>query len=67
MIRFVATGDTYPHRETFTGWAWHWDVKRRAWIEDNGSNADDPCILAIKDLPGVHVAEEDDGVSPMFP
>lgn len=57
--RYVATGDTYSHREFFTSWAWHWDAKRRAWIEDNGSEEDEPCILVIKDLPGVSVVVEE--------
>jgi hypothetical protein len=57
--RFIATGDTYPHRETFTSCAWHWDGKKKAWIEDNGSEEDDICILIIKDLPGVTVTVEE--------
>ncbi len=57
--RFVATGDTYPHRKTFTSWAWHWDQERKAWIEDNGSKEDERCILIIKDLPGVTVTVEE--------
>ncbi len=57
--RFVATGDTYPHRELFTSWAWHWDADRRAWIEDNGSFIGDIGVQVIKDLPGVTVAIED--------
>lgn len=60
--RFVATGDTYPHHKTFASWAWRWDRERKAWIEDNGSEEDDRCILAIKNLPGVTVTvEEGDG------
>ena len=57
--RFVATGDTYPHRELFTSWAWHWDQGLRAWIEDNGSYISDIGVQVIKDLPGVIVKEED--------
>jgi hypothetical protein len=57
--RFVATGDTYPHRETLTSWAWHWDPDRKAWIEDNGSEEDELCIVAIKNLPGVTVTVEE--------
>ncbi len=57
-MRHVATGNTYPYRETFVSWAWHWDADRRAWIEDNGTDADEPGILAIKDLPGVKVVAE---------
>lgn len=56
--RYVATGNTYPHRDEFTSWAWHWDANRRAWIEDNGSEPDELCILVIKDLPGVTVVEQ---------
>lgn len=56
--RYVATGNTYPHREIFTSWAWHWDPKRRAWIEDNGSYVSDLAVRVIKDLPGVVVTEE---------
>ncbi len=58
-FRYVATGDTYPHRETFTSWAWHWNPERKAWIEDNGCEPDDFCIQAIKKLPGVHVRREE--------
>jgi len=57
--RYVATGDTYQHREEFTSWGWHWDSKRRVWIEDNGSDPDEICILAIRNLPGVVVTEEE--------
>ncbi len=57
--RFVATGDTYSHRELFTSWAWHWDADRRAWIEDNGSFISDIGVQVIMDLPGVEVAVED--------
>ncbi len=57
--RFVATGNTYPHREEFASCAWHWDAERRAWIEDNGSDESDLVIQAIMDLPGVDVAVED--------
>lgn len=52
---FIATGETYNHRETLASWAWHWDKIRSAWIEDNHSQPDDRCILAIKELPGVRV------------
>lgn len=56
--RYVATGNTYPHRELFTNWAWHWNAERRSWIEDNGSSVSDPCIKVIMNLPGVDVAVE---------
>lgn len=58
--RYVATGQTYQHQQTFASWAWHWDAERRAWIEDNGSEEEEPCIQAIKCLPGVRVAIEED-------
>lgn len=54
---FIATGDTYPHRELFQSWAWHWDGKRGAWVEDNLSKRNDLCIMVIRDLPGVSVQE----------
>lgn len=63
---YIARGDTYPHRETFTSWAWHWDPDRKAWIENNKSKRNDLCILAIRDLPGVTVEEviiEGEGIS----
>ena len=60
-VRYVATGDTYPHRELFTGWAWHWDAERRAWIEDNHREPDWPGLQVIRDLPGVTVIEEPNG------
>ena len=56
--RFVATGNTYPHRGMLTSWAWHWDSERRAWIEDNGSEENEPCIQAVRKLPGVTVTVE---------
>ena len=59
MKRYVATGDTYPHRDTFESWAWHWDAGRRAWIEENNSDEDELCIVVIRRLPGVVVAVED--------
>jgi len=61
---YIAKGDTYPHREAFTSWAWHWDCKRRAWIEDNGSEKDEPCIQFAMGLPSVVVTIEavDDGM-----
>ena len=57
-MRYVASGNTYPHRETFISWVWHWNPERRSWIEDNGSRPDEPCIRVIRDLPGVTVVEE---------
>jgi hypothetical protein len=57
-LRFVASGDTYMHRNELTSWGWHYDPERRVWIEDNGSEPDDICILAIRDLPGIVVTEE---------
>lgn len=59
-MRYVATGDTYPYREEFTSWAWHWDSGRKAWVEDNHTEADNPAILFAKGLPGVTVTEEPD-------
>jgi len=56
--RYIARGDTYRHREELTAWAWHWDAKRHAWVEDNGSEPDEHCIQAIRHLPGVTVTEE---------
>lgn len=56
--RYVATGNTYPHREKLASWAWHWVPERKAWIEDNGSESDDWCIRVIRDLPGVTVRDE---------
>jgi hypothetical protein len=58
--RYVATGDTYPHREKFTSWAWHWDSERRAWIEDNNSEPDWPGITMAYALPGVNIVVEED-------
>ena len=52
-----ATGDTYIHRKMFKDWAWHWDLDRQAWINDNGVDEDNEQILRIKSLPGVEVAE----------
>ena len=59
-VRYVATGDTYPHRELFVSWAWHWDPDRRVWIEDNHREPDYPGIQIFRDLPGVTVTEEPD-------
>ena len=58
MKRYIATGNTYPHRETFRNCAWHWDDVRIAWVEDNGSEPDELCIRVISDLPGVKVVVE---------
>lgn len=59
-VQYVATGHTYPHRELFVSWAWHWNPARKAWIENNHSPSDWPGILWAKDLPGVTVVEEPD-------
>ncbi|KKN57169.1 hypothetical protein LCGC14_0564970 [marine sediment metagenome] len=53
---YVATGNTYPHRELFQSWAWYWDASRKAWIEDNGSLPDEVCIGVFRDIPGVIVS-----------
>lgn len=50
---YVATGNTYQHRELLTSWAWHWDQSRKAWVEDNGSDDDEPCITEIQSLDGI--------------
>ena len=52
---WVAYGNTYPHRETLTSWAWYWDAEHRCWRADHITDEDDPCLLAIQDLPGVTV------------
>ena len=57
-LRYVATGDTYPHRDELTSWGWHWNASRKAWVEESGSDPDDICIEAIRHLPGVVVTEE---------
>ena len=54
-LRFVATGNTYAHRETLTSWGWYWNAKRRTWINENETSADELCIAIIRDLPGVTV------------
>ena len=36
-------------------WGWHWDAELRVWIEDNGSEEEDVCILWARDLPDVQV------------
>ena len=59
-LRYVATGDTYPHREEFISWGWHWDAARGAWVEDNGSDPWELTIRWAKGLPGVTVTEEQD-------
>lgn len=56
--RFIASGNTYPHRTRLTSWGWHWDDVRKVWMEDNGSSPDELCIQAIKKLIGVIVVEE---------
>lgn len=58
--RYVATGDTYPHRKWFVEWAWHWNAGRRAWIEDNHSSEDWPGVALARKLPGVVITEEID-------
>ena len=60
---FVATGKTYLHRDTFISWGWHWDRKRMAWIEDNGSEENEPCITAIQKLSGVKITIEQEETS----
>lgn len=57
--RYVATGNTYPHREYLTSWGWYYDSNRRAWIEENGSDSDEPCIEMIRAIPGVTVTSEE--------
>jgi hypothetical protein len=57
-LRFVATGNTYPHRETLASWAWHWNAGKKAWINENEVSADNPCIAAIADIPDITVTCE---------
>lgn len=46
---YQATGSTYNHREMFISWAWHWDPKRVAWINDSCSAPNDPAIMYFLD------------------
>lgn len=55
MKIYTATGNTFPFRKKFVGWGWHWDQRRKAWIEDNGSDPDELCIKAPSNFPGVVV------------
>ena len=59
MKRYIATGNTFPHRKTFQNWAWYWDSVRLAWIEDNGSKPDELCIKMAYKLPGVKIEVEE--------
>lgn len=58
MIRFVASGNTFSLRKSFTSWAWHWDSDRGAWIEDNNSTLEWPGIQWALDQVGVNVSIE---------
>lgn len=57
-LRFIATGNTYRHREELCSLAWHWDQARGAWVNENEDTADDMCIAAVIALPGVKVTCE---------
>lgn len=46
---FQATGSTYNYREMFISWAWHWDSKKPAWINDNCLAPNDPAIMYFLD------------------
>ena len=52
---WVATGDTYPHRETFHSWGWYWEPDHVRWRADHIDGPGDPCLQAIRDIPGVRV------------
>lgn len=55
LLRFIATGNTYPYRDIFCSWAWFWDKDKRLWANENEVSEEDPCIQTIKDLSGVEV------------
>lgn len=54
-LRFIASGNTYAHREELRSWAWHWDQGRRVWLNENETSPDCLAIKAIAALPGVQV------------
>lgn len=56
---FLATGNTYPHRETLQSWGWFWDQHRKAWVCEGERDATDMRVRAIKALPGVEVSIEE--------
>lgn len=55
LLRFVAKGNTFPHRELFRSYAWHWNQERRLWINENEISVDDYCIQAFTNLPGIEI------------
>jgi len=57
--KFIATGNTYPHRERFMSWGWYWVASRGAWETDPGAwEDDDGPIKWANSLPGVTVRKE---------
>lgn len=52
---WVAEGNTYQHREELRSWGWHWDEDNKYWICDHITHEKDPCLIAIRELPGIIV------------
>ncbi len=58
LFEFHASGNTYPHLDTFKAHRWSWDPGLKQWefcLKD--IDADSPQIRAIRDLLGVEVEE----------
>lgn len=58
LLRFIAKGNTYPHRNILSSWAWYWDEERCVWVNENEVSGDDCCIQIIANLPGIEVTCE---------
>lgn len=48
---WLASGNTFPHKEGFTSWGWHWD----GYYWRIEAEANDPSLLWAERLPGVVV------------
>ena len=58
LLRFVAKGNTYRHREYIQSHAWWWDPAIKCWVNDSETTEDCFCIRQIANIPGVDVTCE---------
>jgi hypothetical protein len=53
---YQAAGNTYPYRGEFRAWGWGWNEGLGVWELETGDE-DDPCLEAVRRLPGVTVVK----------
>ena len=53
-LRIIALGNTFPYREKFQSWGWHWEHEIKGWVIEHVNSFDDLEVKPFKKLPGIH-------------